>query len=226
MGYTGYQKGNTLRNVIIVVLLMLLVAGGVFYFTSERYRSSGAAQQETPPEVIEVKTVIPGSAIQEQLRSVGELTAEEYAFTEVGSYASRRSADLFGQNSVIPLNRTTFIYSYDGTVRAGVDFTQVTVEKDDTLKRITVRLPHATLLGAELKQDSFRLFDEKNNVFNPIAVQALDAAAQTMKESAETRALEGGLLERADAQAATMVRALLEGAFDVEGYLVRVENLD
>lgn len=224
MSYNGYRKGHSTSAVVIVALLLLLVAFGVFFVTREHFhRAEPTKPAEEAPTVIEVKTVVTGEAVQEKLRGIGELAAEEYAYTEVVSYNRSRSLELFGQNAALPY-RNNLVYSYDGTIRAGVDFAGVTVEKDDTLKRIAVRLPKAKILGSALSVDSFRLFDEKNNIFNPLAVEITGETDQLLRETAEARAVENGLLDRADEHARAMVRSVLEGAFDADGFIVLVET--
>ena len=47
---------------------------------------------------------------------------------------------------------------------------------------------------------------------------------RALTENAERRALDGGLLERADANARTMVRSLLQNAWDLGEYLITVET--
>lgn len=222
MSYNGYRKGRLASNILIVVLLLLLTAGGVFYFTKERYdRVETVKTIDETPTVIEVESVVTGEIMQEKLRGIGELATEEYAYTEVASYDSRKTVELFGQNVNVPLTRSSFIYSYDGAIKAGIDFTGVSVEKDDSLKIITVRLPTARILSSELFLDSFRLYDEKNNIFNPIGVESLNDANLLLKENAEKRAVENGLLERADEQARILIRSLLESTFRIDGYTVR-----
>ncbi len=225
MSYNGYRKGHWANTALIVVLCLLLVAGGIFYFTREHYNQIQTVRTvDETPAVVEIETVISGEIMQEKLQSIGELATEEYTYTEVGSYDSRKSVELFGKNIGIPLTRASFIYSYDGAIKAGIDFTGIRVEKDDELKRIVVILPKAKILSSELFADSFRLYDEKNNIFNPIGVESVTDASRQLKENAENRALENGLLERADEHARAMVRTFLESAFGLDDYLIRAET--
>jgi hypothetical protein len=227
MSYNGYRKGRSAGSVVIVLLLLLLVAGGVFFVTKEYYdRMETVRYIEQSPTVVEVKTVVSGEVMQDNLRGIGELATEEYTYTEVGSYDSRRSVEIFGQNIGIPLTRASFIYSYDGAIKAGIDFAGVTVEKDETLKCITVSLPKAKILSSELYTDSFRLYDENNNIFNPIGVEAVTETNRVLKETAESRAVDKGLLTRADEHARALIRSLLESSYDINEYDIRIQTVD
>lgn len=225
MSYNGYRRGHWISSVIIVVLLLLIVAGGVYFLMQGR--NSGVRTEkrvENPPAVVEIEMVVTGEALQEKLRGIGELATEEYACTEVGSYASSRAAELFGANVQVPLTRTNIIYSYDGVIRAGIDCAGITVEKDDTLKRIRVCLPAAKVLSTEFLPDSFRVYDDKANLFNPIQIASLADVNPVLLENAATHAVDNGLLERADEHARILVKTLLEGAFKSDEYIVAVET--
>lgn len=226
MSYNGYRKGHWISSALIVVLLLLLAAGVAFFFAREHLvRSKEPKKVETvPPTIIEVEKVVTGEAMQEKLRAAGELVTAEYASTEAGSYVTRRAAELFGQGVAVPSSRTNFLYCYEGTIRAGVDFSGVTVEKDDELKQITVRLPKAKIISSELAADSFRYLDDRTGVFNPIAVPSMEGISPILKENVEKRAVESGLLTRADEQARGMMRSLVEGVFGADGYTVSVES--
>ena len=173
---------------------------------------------------IETKTVITAELLEGRLQDVGELASEAYSYREVGTYDSTKSVQLFGIDVNVPLTQSRFIYSYAGTIRAGVDFDGITVEVDESAKRIRVQLPASRILSSELDEDSFELYDEKNNIFNPISVSDVNATNRTLKENAERRAIVEGLLERADANARAMVLNLLQSAYDLSGYRVSAET--
>ena len=227
MSYNGYRKGHWVSNALIAVLLLLLVAGVVFFFAREHFtRAKETKKEETvPPTIIEVEKIVSGEAMQEKLRAVGELVTAEYASTEAGSYETRKAAELFGEGVAVASNRNNFLYCYEGTIRAGVDFSGVTVEKDDALKQITVRLPKAKILGSELAINSFRYLDDRTGAFNPIAVASAEGVSPILKENVEKRAVESGLLTRADERARGMIGSLVEGAFGTDGYTVSVESV-
>lgn len=227
MSYNGYRKGQWVSGATIAVLALLLVGVVVFFLVREHLGGGTEKQtavEEAAPTVIEVEKPITGESLQEKLRAAGTLVTEEYASTEVGSYESRKAAELFGQGVTVPLTRASFLYCYEGTIRAGVELAELTLEKDDALKTITVRLPKAKLLGSELTADSFRYYDEKIGAFSPIAVASPDAVNPILKENTEKRAVENGLLTRADERAKTLVAALLNGMFASDGYTVSVES--
>ena len=140
------------------------------------------------------------------------------------TYDSTKSAQLFNITFDLPLTRTKFIYSYDGVIKAGVDFTKIEVEKDDLKRVITVTLPKSYILSTEIDFDSFELYDEQQSIFNPVSVKDVNDTNRSMIQTAEKDALAKGLLERADKNAETLIKNFLRGGYDVREYAVRIER--
>ena len=186
----------------------------------------GTVQVESEPEdrLISERVEISGETIRSGLADIGELATEEYYFTQVETYDSTKSAQLFHITFDIPLTRTKFIYSYDGIIKAGVDFTKIEVEKDELTRLITVTLPKSHILSSEVDFDSFELYDEQQSIFNPISVKDVNDTNQAMLRSAEKDALAKGLLERADKNAETLIKNFLRGGYDMWEYAVRIEH--
>ena len=226
MSYNGYRKGHWISTALTAVLLLLLVAGAAFFFLGDRIlpAKKPRAAENTPTAVVEIEKIVSGDAIQEKLRAVGELTSEEYAYAETGSYETRKAAELFGQGAKVPTTRANFFYRYEGVIRAGVDFSEARVEKDDTLKSIAVYLPKAKILNSELAAGDFSVYNEKTNTFDPIGVEAAAEQVAALREEAETRAVENGLLDRADENARDLVEAMIGSAYSADGYAIRVET--
>ncbi len=211
------------RFVLIGVCLtaMLLSLAAVLLLMRDFRHGEPAPKQE---HVVEEHTEITGEIISESLRDVGELITEEYWFTQVATYDSAKSAQLFNITFDIPLTRTRFVYSYDGVIRAGVDFSQIEVEKDDLKRLITVYLPKPYIIGSEVDFDSFELYDEQSSIFNPVSVRDVNDTNKTLLRTAEKAALDKGLLERADKNAETLLKNFLRGGYGVPEYVIRVER--
>ncbi len=214
------------------LIALVLVAGCGFAAAKSMYENKKTVEYvEVPVEKeklvevpVEVKAVVTGEIMQEKMRDIGELASEEYNYTEVGSFDKSMSVQLFGYDVTVPFTQSKFIYTYEGTIKAGVDFKQITVEKDEESKRITVTLPKARILSSELDENSFQLYDEKNSVFNPFSVKDVNTTNRTLKENAEEKAIAKGLLKRADTHARTMIRSLLLSTFDVGEYMIQVKT--
>ncbi len=219
-------------GIAAAVIALALVGTGSFMTAKMQYENKKTVEYVQVPvekekvvEVpVEVKKVITGEIIQEGLRDVGQLVTQEYDYTEIGTFDSSKTVELFGYEVNVPLTQSKFIYSYDGTIKAGVDFTRITVEKVEDSKRVTVTLPKAAVLSSELDENSFQLYDEKNNIFNPFSVKDVNETNRNLKQHAEEKAIRKGLLQRADANAKAMIRNFLISTYDLEGYMIQIKT--
>ena len=166
----------------IVALLMIAVAlvCGIRSYTTyknellEKEKEQESVQKAEPTESTEKKVflkdiTLTGETIQSGLRDIGKLCTAEYYFTHVETFESQ--IDLFGLK--IPGTKSSYVYSYDGKILAGVDFTKITVDKDDRSKTILISFPEAEIISTEIDQDSFTLYGEKKGLFNPFEVSVV-----------------------------------------------------
>ena len=205
-------------------LVTVFVCCGVFFATRYYYsRQIKTVEVEVIREVevekvVEKKAEISGETIRAGIANIGKLCTAEYSYTHVERVDSSKEIKGFQ----IPFTTSTFIYSYDGTIMAGIDFTQIQINKDDTSKEITVTLPEVEIISSEVNQDSFQLYDEKNNIFNPITVTNVADSFADLKNSEEQKAIEEGLLDRARANAVSLVENFMRGSYDVGDYHIEV----
>ena len=208
-----------IRRVVIAIIL-LLVAGGVGFLAAKKIFEDRTVIETVEKEVfIEKEVEITSDIIEEELKDIGELATEEYDYTGVETYDESKSFNGFE----IPFTQSKFIYSYDGTIKAGIDFNDIHVEKDDLKKLVTISLPGAQILSSEIDEKSFQLYDEKNSIFNPISVSDVNETVVRLKESAEQKAIDKGLLERADKNAQTLIKGFVKSTFGLNGYTIKVE---
>ena len=87
---------------------------------------------------------------------------------------------------------------------------QVIIEVDKSGKKIFVSIPSASILSYEVDNDSVELLDEKNNIFNRISVDdKIDFDAST-EEAIKNRAIENGILEKAQKNAEDILTRLIQ----------------
>ena len=217
---------RALRWVLVIVILLCVTAIGTWYYVQKQYKDEMAALQavakaagETEADtLIEETETISGATLEAGLRDIGKLETAEYYFTHVINYESAKQFHGF----TLPLTKASFIYSYDCTITAGVDFGTVIVNKDDEAKTIEILLPSVETLSAEVDPDSFKLYDEKNNIFNPISVENVTDSFAELVGDEEQKAIDGGLYERARANAVTLIENFVGASYDVGDYKITV----
>lgn len=196
------------RKLLRYLLTLLVFCGlllGVFLYGMH------VAGREAEPEIT-------GDLLQERLRGVEELVSVEYHYTNMGKFENQ--VDFYGWK--VPFTTKSFIVSYDGVIKAGVDLSAVQIAVTD--QSVTVTLPAAQVLSHEIPEDSIEVFDETRNLFNPIKIEDYTSFTLSQKQTLEQRAAEGGLLIAANERACAAVRSLLELVPGMEEYTLDVRT--
>lgn len=148
------------------------------------------------------------------LKDIGELATQSGYFTVVNVIDD--NVELWGWD--VPLTKSKYIFSYDGTIKAGFDFSQLEYQVDEPKKEIVVVLPEVKILSVEIQEDSLEIYDESHNIFTPLGLNDIQEARLTMVEEIQNRALENGLLEQATTNAQKLISGFLSGAYDLNEY--------
>ena len=184
---------KTARSLWLGVLLCALVGGVCFLGGRWSAGQSGTTQ-------------IDAVVLQNQLTEIRELATVTYAYTNMAQFES--SSDFYGVK--VPFTTKSFILTYDGTIKAGVDLDGAAVDISGTT--VTVTLPEARILSHEIDEGSVEVFDEKTSIFNPFTVEDFTSFQADQKAAMEERALSRGLLEEARSKAVSSVKQLLAAA--------------
>lgn len=206
------------KTLFIGAVLLICVAGlGWSLWTShqqqkelekqlEMYRTMQIEPEEKPEGIVkEAAPVITSDTVNEKLNSLSELVAKEYLYTNADQFENNLEVKGFN----IPFTTKSFTVAYDGRITASVDLSQaqVTVEEDN--RKITITLPASQIMSNEIFEDSVRVFNEKDNLFNKITIDNYNEFVVKQKEAMEEKAIEMGVLTGADEEARAMVESFL-----------------
>ena len=206
---SGRRRMRLRTRLLLIAAAVVLVCGAMLAAFLLGLRRGG--QEETP--------VITSDLLGERLRSAQELVTVAYYYTNMGRFENH--VDFYGWK--VPLTTKSFIVSYDGVIKAGVDLSGVEVEVDETGKTVTVTLPDSGILSHEIPEDSIEVFDESDNIFNPITIEDYTGFTRDEKAAMEQRAIDNGLLTSADEQARNAVDSLLRLMPGMEGYQLNMQ---
>ena len=207
-----------IKFTLIAIIVLAIVCAGGFFCAKYKYEHMNTGETVDHGLITETTVSLTGETIRDGLTDIGELATEEYFFTRVETYDSSKNIKGFK----VPFTTSRFVYSYDGTVKAGIDFTGIEVEKDDLKKTITVILPASHILDCSIDPDSFEVYDEKRSVFNPVSISDYNDSLEEMIEAAKEDALEKGVLERADSNAELLIKNLIMSTYDVDDYYIDI----
>ena len=168
---------------------------------------------------IGASTMVSSRIVRLGLSDIGMLETQAAYFTNVQTISKAR--DVWGWK--VPFTSSKYIFSYDGVVRAGVNFELIGVKPDPLTQTIHVTLPEAEIIDISIDQDSLELYDESKNIFSPLKVADLNNALIEMEEEAREQAIGNGILDAARANAVTLVTNFLAASYDMNIYTVVFE---
>ncbi len=245
---TVVQLSKRMKKRLISLGLVLVLVLGMFLIGWLSGRSSGKAQEtekiaaleetveklekelqemmDTPIVTTVVAPEIVIDIIEAKAQAIAELATMEYIFTNSGKFTDSKQISEWN----IPFTEKSFILKWDGTIKAGVNLDGVGVEVQEAEKRIVISIPEATILSYTVDRDSTEVLDERDSIFNRITIaDQVDFEAATEAEMVE-RAIQSGLLEKAQKNAETILRSLIvsdpavASAYEVEFVVLEAET--
>ncbi|MDU3086770.1 MAG: DUF4230 domain-containing protein [Peptoniphilus harei] len=197
------------KRIFIIILLIGLALFAAFFYGKRQMRS------EMEPEIT-------SSLIYNKLVSAKELTTLKYHYTNMGHFENQNT--FYGYK--VPFTSKEFIVSYEGLINAGIDLNKMKVNVGD--KSIEVRIPAAEILSHEIYEDSLKVYDERESIFNRIDIEDYNDFSKDQKSEIEKKAIKKGLLKEADEESKRAIEEILMGDTILSKYdikIIRDENL-
>ena len=199
-----FFSGKIDRNLFLICLAIILICITII---------AGMLVQ-TRKNKVESRTVAFG------LRDIGELVTQAGYFTNVQK--NNKDQKLFGVS--VPFTTSQYIYSYDGIVKAGLDFSELEIQVDDANKIVTVTIPEVKIFDISIDNDSLKIYDESQSIFTPLHITDLNDAQIKLKEEVRQTAIDNGILEGAARNAKTLISGFLSGTLDLKDYTIEFEE--
>ncbi|MBE5849267.1 MAG: DUF4230 domain-containing protein [Lachnospiraceae bacterium] len=171
------------------------------------------AETTVVEEIVTVDTEI----IADGLREMGTLITEEYYFTQLEKYKKTEKVWIFKSEA-------STAYSYDGVVTAGIDCNEIGIEKDDENKTITISIPKAGILNVDIDPNSFQMYEEKNGLWSKFNINDYNKSLIEFEEAGKKKALEKGIIEKADESAKKMVESFVNSLIDSDEYTIEYKT--
>lgn len=199
-----------LKKILLLILLIGLGLLAAFFFGRKQMKS-------------QMEPKITSNLIYNKLVSAKELTTLKYHYTNMGHFENQNT--FYGYK--VPFTSKKFIVSYDGLINAGVDLDKIKVELKG--KTIDIRIPPAEILSHEIYEDSLKVYDERESIFNRIDIEDYNNFSKDQKKTVEKRAIKSGLLKEADEESKKAIEDILMSDTILSEYdinIVKDENLD
>ena len=191
-------------NKKIILLLLVVIALISTFFAGKK-----SMKNEMEPEIT-------STLIFNKLINVRELTSLKYYYTNMGQFENQNT--FYGYK--VPFTSKKFIVSYDGVIHAGVDLEKMEVKLKD--KSIEIKIPASKILSHEIYEDSLKVFDERESIFNRIDIEDYNNFSKDQKKEVEDKAIKRGLLKEADEEAKKAIEETLIGDTILKEYKIKV----
>lgn len=190
------------KIVALLNLLLLVVVGiGIFLYLSRADEQPTVVTQD----------------IEATISDIGELATSEYRYT-ISQTSEKPSKEVFGFS--MPLSKSSVLYSYDGVIKAGIQFSDITINVNEAQKTVYVQLPESEILSEEVFQDSLIVYDETYSPFNTFTFSDMNLSVADLKETAKNDAIKSGLLDAAHENAITIINSTVSSFYDTDEYTI------
>lgn len=200
MSRNKLQKVLDIKFIIAVIIIILLCA--VLVYTRKEAKSNYVSDEK----ITEIG-----------FENIGELATQSVTTTTVR--VETKDLKLF--NVSIPLTQSKYIYTYNTTIKAGINFSDVKWQlgdTDDTSHNIYVDIPEVKTLSADIDLDSFKVLHEENNIFSPITLTEHNDSLIQLRENALSNAINSGLYDRALDNAKTILTSFISQVYPSNEY--------
>lgn len=200
MSRNKLQKVLDIKFIIAVIIIILLCA--VLVYTRKETKSNYVSDEK----ITEIG-----------FENIGELATQSVTTTTVR--VETKDLKLF--NVSIPLTQSKYIYTYNTTIKAGINFSDVKWQlgdTDDTSHNIYVDIPEVKTLSADIDLDSFKVLHEENNIFSPITLTEHNDSLIQLRENALSDAINSGLYDRALDNAKTILTSFISQVYPSNEY--------
>ena len=202
MSRNKLQKVLDIKFIIAVIIIILLCA--VLVYTRKEAKSNYVSDEK----ITEIG-----------FENIGELATQSVTTTTVR--VETKDLKLF--NVSIPLTQSKYIYTYNTTIKAGINFSDVKWQlgdTDDTSHNIYVDIPEVKTLSADIDLDSFKVLHEENNIFSPITLTEHNDSLIQLRGGALSDAINSGLYDRALDNAKTILTSFISQVYPSNEYSI------
>ncbi|MBQ9346341.1 MAG: DUF4230 domain-containing protein [Oscillibacter sp.] len=161
---------------------------------------------------------ITGETIVEQIISVQKLITMEYHYKDIGKHEDTKT--IIG-GITNPLTSKKVLFTYQGTIHAGVDVKKIQADVDEDAKVISITLPRGEILAHEMPPEDVEIYDERTGVFSKYSFDDRNQILVEEKNRIEREFENSSYLEDARKEAEKAITALLSVLTEKEGYTLR-----
>jgi hypothetical protein len=220
--------GSRMKRIILLIVLIVIITGLLLVIG---FLLGGRKLGLNPPELITAQSEVSAHTVLKEVLPIGEYASLAYHYTSVVKDVNSR--DIRG--ITIPFTTRKYIFTYDGTMKLGIDGSQIRVEEPGTetaeepgaetgegapdasptgptgLPLVRIILPPVRILSHEIDDDSIEVFEQSQTIFNEIKIEEAFKVTSDRKREVEQKVMAGSAVDEAKASLEQQFGALLKG---------------
>ena len=221
------KKEYIIIIVAVSVLLVAMIVGAFFWGQSlaptvVKHDVEYVQADEPADEYIEEEDyTLEIRYLEEVIAPASDLVTTRFYYKDADTYESYKEFKGFK----IPLTTDQVVFTYEGTVSLGFDFSAITYRIDEANKKIYIKLPAVKIIANEIEFDSFTYYEVKNSIFTEQTMEITTDIMAVLQEKTEQRVMnDQELLDSVRDNAENLIRGLLKAAEHTSEYKVEFEN--
>lgn len=208
---------------LVGCLFIVIATGAAVYFFMKKNcaeeRANSAEERATSFQ--QMQTII-----FEEIKNVRELVTIRKNFTSMISFSDDKKIPLL--NVHMPGSDRKFLMNYAGTITCGCDLDKIRIKREETTgNRVKIVVPHSQILDIYANVNSFQIHHQETGILaDNFVIQDQHELIKADLEKEHKRALNEGLLERADENIRQMLMSIVERRGLNSGFEVEVVFTD
>jgi hypothetical protein len=214
------MRGFGMKRIIFLTVLVVIIIGLLLIIG---FLLGGRKLGLNPAALITEQSEVSAHTVLKEVLPIGEYASLAYHYTSVVKDVN--SKDIKG--ITIPFTTRKYIFTYDGTMKLGIDGSQIRVEEPEAetgegapdapltgangLPLIRIILPPIRILSHEIDDDSIEVFEQSQTIFNEIKIEEAFKVTADRKRELEQRVMAGSAVDEAKVSAEQQFGALLKG---------------
>ncbi|CDD43544.1 putative uncharacterized protein [Collinsella sp. CAG:398] len=186
----------------IGAFVLCVALGAVLVLGFQHFQNANVAHPEG-------RTDIDLTVLKESMEKNSELSTAKYLYTSSVSVTDQNTMEVFGVEVVLPFTDATYIFEFDGEIKAGYKLENVKpfIENGNT---VVIELPPAEILSHETSDVTCMY--EQQNIANPLKAGEESKWIEGQKTAMAERAESLGLYNEAQQNAKVVFESLFEEA--------------
>ena len=210
------KKQYWIPALIAAVIFVAAIGAGMYFIGKSQaeipyyHETESIPEDEPADEVVEEENFkLEIRYLKEVIAPASDLVTTRYYYKDADTFESYKEINGFK----IPLTTDKVVFTYEGTVSLGLDFSKIVFLVDERNKKITVDLPEIKVVANEIDFDSFVYYEVRNSIFTEQTMEVTTDLMAVLQEKAKNRVMnDQELLDSVRDNAESLIRGLLNSA--------------